>query len=27
MRKHGFMDTPAKIHRDKTMEEFWKKNL
>jgi dipeptidyl-peptidase 4 len=27
MRKHGFTDTPAKIHRDKTMQDFWKKNL
>ncbi|MFL6299667.1 MAG: S9 family peptidase [Terriglobales bacterium] len=27
MRKHGFTDTPAKIHRDKTMEDFWKRNL
>jgi dipeptidyl aminopeptidase/acylaminoacyl peptidase len=27
MRKHGFTDTPAKIHRDKTMHDFWKKNL
>jgi dipeptidyl-peptidase-4 len=27
MRKHGFTDTPAKIHRDKTMRDFWRKNL
>ena len=27
MRKHGFVDTPAKIHRDKAMIEFWKQNL
>ncbi len=27
MRKHGFSDTPAKIHRQNTMIEFWKKNL
>jgi len=27
MRKHGFVDTPAKIHRDKTMIEFWKQNV
>jgi dipeptidyl-peptidase-4 len=27
MRKHGFVDRPARIHRDKTMLEFWLKNL
>jgi dipeptidyl-peptidase-4 len=27
MRKHGFVDAPAKIHRDLTMRAFWKKNL
>ena len=27
MRKHGFVDTPAKIHRDKAMIAFWKQNL
>jgi dipeptidyl-peptidase 4 len=27
MRKHGFTDTPARIHLDHTMIEFWKKNL
>ena len=27
MRKHGFLDTPAKVHRDKAMLDFWKKNL
>ena len=27
MRKHGFLDTPAKIHRDKAMISFWKDNL
>jgi dipeptidyl-peptidase-4 len=27
MRKHGFIDTPAKIHRDKAMISFWKDNL
>lgn len=27
MRKHGFTDTPAKIHLEKTMREFWRKNL
>lgn len=27
MRKHGFVDTPAKVHRDKAMLDFWKKNL
>lgn len=27
MRKHGFTDTPAKVHRDKAMLDFWKKNL
>lgn len=27
MRKHGFTDTPAKVHRDKAMIDFWKKNL
>ena len=27
MRKHGFSDKSAKIHRQKTMIEFWMKNL
>ena len=27
MRKHGFTDNPADIHRYKTMQDFWKKNL
>jgi dipeptidyl-peptidase 4 len=27
MRKHGFTDTPAKIHRDMTMRDFWRRNL
>jgi dipeptidyl-peptidase 4 len=27
MRKHGFLDAPAKIHRELTMRDFWKKNL
>ena len=27
MRKHGFIDVPAQIHRDKTMLEFWKRAL
>jgi len=27
MRKHSFSDKPAKIHRLKTMIEFWNKNL
>jgi dipeptidyl-peptidase-4 len=27
MRKHGFTDTPARIHLSKTMREFWRKNL
>ena len=27
MRKHGFTDTPALIHRQRTMLDFWKRNL
>ena len=27
MRKHGFSDTPAKIHRQNTMIKFWEENL
>jgi dipeptidyl-peptidase-4 len=27
MRKHGFRDKPARIHRQNTMLEFWQKNL
>ena len=27
MRKHGFIDRPARIHRDLAMIDFWKKNL
>jgi dipeptidyl-peptidase-4 len=27
MRKHGFTDKPARIHRDKKMIEFWKEHL
>jgi dipeptidyl-peptidase-4 len=27
MRKHGFVDTPALIHREKTRLNFWLKNL
>ena len=27
MRKHGFTDRPARIHRDQAMLDFWKKNL
>jgi dipeptidyl-peptidase-4 len=27
MRKHGFVDAAARIHRDITMRNFWKKNL
>jgi dipeptidyl-peptidase-4 len=27
MRKHGFTDTPAKIHLEKTMRAFWRRNL
>jgi dipeptidyl-peptidase 4 len=27
MRKHGFVDTPALIHREKTKLNFWLKNL
>jgi dipeptidyl-peptidase-4 len=27
MRKHGFVDTPAKIHLHNAMLEFWKENL
>ncbi len=27
MRKHGFIDRPARIHRDQAMLDFWKKNL
>ena len=27
MRKHGFSDTPAKIHRQNTMIKFWIENL
>ena len=27
MRKHGFIDRPARIHRDKAMLDFWKNNL
>jgi dipeptidyl-peptidase 4 len=27
MRKHGFTDVPARIHRDLTMRAFWKNNL
>ncbi len=27
MRKHGFIDVPALVHRDKTMLEFWKRAL
>ena len=27
MRKHGFLDTPALIHREKTKLNFWLKNL
>jgi dipeptidyl-peptidase-4 len=27
MRKHGFKDAPAQIHRDKAMLEFWKRAL
>jgi dipeptidyl-peptidase-4 len=27
MRKHGFEDAPAKIHRDNTFQEFWRRAL
>ena len=27
MRKHGFTDTPAKLHRDITMRDFWRRAL
>ena len=27
LRKHGFSDRAARIHRDKTMLDFWKRNL
>ena len=27
MRKHGFTDRPARIHRDQAMIDFWKENL
>jgi dipeptidyl-peptidase-4 len=27
MRKHGFIDAPAEIHRDKAMLDFWKRAL
>jgi len=27
MRKHGFVDTPAKIHLGQTMLDFWKRAL
>jgi dipeptidyl-peptidase 4 len=27
MRKHGFVDAAARIHRDVTMRNFWRKNL
>ena len=27
MRKHGFRDKPALIHRLKTMLDYWKRNL
>jgi dipeptidyl-peptidase 4 len=27
MRKHGFTDTPARIHLEKTMRDFWRRNL
>jgi dipeptidyl-peptidase-4 len=27
MRKHGFTDDPARIHRERVMEEFWKSAL
>ncbi len=27
MRKHGFIDVPAEIHRDKAMLDFWKRSL
>ncbi len=27
MRKHGFIDRPARIHRDHVMIDVWKKNL
>ena len=27
MRKHGFTDTPALIHRQRTMLDFWKRSL
>jgi len=27
MRKHGFTDRPARIHRDQAMLDFWKNNL
>ena len=27
MRKHGFTDQPAKLHRDNTMREFWRRAL
>jgi len=27
MRKHGFTDTPALIHRQRTMLDFWKRHL
>ena len=27
MRKHGFADRPARLHRDRAILDFWKKNL
>jgi dipeptidyl-peptidase 4 len=27
MRKHGFVDAPAEVHRDKAMLDFWKRSL